>query len=294
MMKLTALLPLLIFSTLLSASTWANPHQPLQIIVYNPGENSTFPVSSTLVSGKKHAILIDTQFEKKDAEALIKIIKKSGKKLTTIYISHGDPDYYFGLDTLLKAYPKVKVVATPQTVDHIVATQQAKLTYWGPLMRDQAPQKLVTPQKLEKDTLKLENERLEIKALTSPAQEYSYVWIPSIKTALGGALTYNNIHVWTADTQTKESRKQWVNTLDHMQALQPQNVVPGHYIGQRPTGDAAIKFTRDYLVRYEKVLDTSTSSTEVVSQMEQAYPGLPDTESLELGAKVNKGEMKWK
>ncbi len=42
---------------------------PLQLDVYNPQENAIFPVSSTLVSGPKEAILFDAQFSTKDGEA---------------------------------------------------------------------------------------------------------------------------------------------------------------------------------------------------------------------------------
>ena len=69
---------------------------PLIIGTYNPGEEAIFAVSSTLVQGKKEAVLIDAQFSAADARKVVEMIRKSGKKLTTIYISHSDPDYYFG------------------------------------------------------------------------------------------------------------------------------------------------------------------------------------------------------
>ena len=72
----------------------------LTLDVYNPGTHAIFPVTSVLVSGEKDAILVDAQFGKSQAEQVVEKIRASGKQLTTIYISHGDPDYYFGLDTL--------------------------------------------------------------------------------------------------------------------------------------------------------------------------------------------------
>ena len=59
------------------------------------------------------------------------MIRASGKKLSTIYISHGDPDFYFGLDTVLAAFPDAKVVASEPTVRHIKETVDGKLAYWG-------------------------------------------------------------------------------------------------------------------------------------------------------------------
>ena len=70
-------------------------------------------------------------------------------------------------------------------------------------------------------------------------------------------------------------------------------MVPGHYIGDRPTGDKAIRFTLDYLQSFEQALGAKKGSGYVIKTMTAAWPGLADVSSLELSAKVNSGEMKW-
>jgi len=80
-------------SVLLSSATAFSA--PLTVTVYNPGSKGIFPVASEIVSGDKESILIDAQFGVGDGQALVERLKKSGKKLTTIFISGGDPDYYF-------------------------------------------------------------------------------------------------------------------------------------------------------------------------------------------------------
>ena len=72
-----------------TAQTWA---AGLTLDVYNPGAAAVFPVTSVLVSGEKEAILVDAQFGKTQAAQVVEKIRASGKQLTTIYISHGDPD----------------------------------------------------------------------------------------------------------------------------------------------------------------------------------------------------------
>ena len=84
----------------------------------------------------EEAILVDAQFGKSQAEKVVEKIRASGKKLTTIYISHGDPDYYFGLETIKAVFPDAKVVATPPTVDHIKETMAAN---WRSGARSSAP-----------------------------------------------------------------------------------------------------------------------------------------------------------
>ncbi len=87
--------------TALAASNYVSAAD-LTINHYNPGENAIFPASSVLVSGEKELMLFDAQFSVKDGKKLVEQIKKSGKELSMIYISSGDPDYYFGLELLLR------------------------------------------------------------------------------------------------------------------------------------------------------------------------------------------------
>ncbi len=263
---------------------------PLHLDVYNPGENAIFPVSSTLVSGPKEVVLIDAQFSIKDGQKLVDMIKASGKELTKIIITSGDPDYYFGLEPLVNAFPSVSVVASPEVVSHIRATHEAKLNYWGPKMEDGAPGRIVIPQPTPETHFSVDGTPLELRH----SGEYAaYIWLPSEKTILGGTGVASGMHVWTADTQSVEKREAWRNVLTEMKALKPATVIPGHYLGTRPEGDKAVTFTQDYLVKFENALNTHKSSAEVISEMKGAYPELADEGSLELSAKVNTGEMKW-
>lgn len=202
----------------------------------------------------------------------------------------GDPDFYFGLQPLVKAFPNAKVVATQHVVDHIKATKDAKLAFWGPQMKDGAPTELVVPQVLASTTFMVDGEKIDIE---QPDSYAAYVWIPSAKTILGGTGVAWGIHVWTADTQTAESRKQWQETLVNMAAHKPERVIPGHYLGTPPAGTGAIDFTRDYLQRFEKALSVHKDSAGVISTLKKQYPNLAEESSLELSAKVNTGEMKW-
>jgi len=95
----------------------------LKLQVYNASENS-FGVASVIVSGKTDAVLIDAQFTLADAEKVAREIKNSGKKLTAIYVSYGDPDFYFGLEVFKKYFPEVTAYASTATVEHIKATAQ--------------------------------------------------------------------------------------------------------------------------------------------------------------------------
>lgn len=278
-----------------TAAAHAAPHaEPLTLEVYNPGGTSLFPVSSTIVAGKTEVLLIDAQFQRNDAEALVARIQATGKKLTTIYISHGDPDYYFGLDVIHRAFPEARIVATPQTVAHIRASKDGKLAYWGPILKDKAPQEVIVPAPLNGTHLTVDGQRLDI---TGPEPERRFVWVPSVRAVVGGIPVAANIHVWMADTQTPASRQQWQKTLKAITTLQPRTVVPGHYLpnpdGSAPTTLAAVSFTQAYLQTFEQAAARAGDSTQLIAAMKHHYPQLGESASLELGAKVVKGELKW-
>lgn len=277
--------------TLVSFTTLAHAASPLTMEVYNPGEKSVFPVSSEIVSGEKEVVLIDAQFQGNDAEQLIQKINATGKTLTTVYISHSDPDFYFGLDKIKAAFPQAKIVATPETIAAIEASKEGKLAYWGPILKENAPQSVVVPQPLQGNSFMVDGQKIEVKG---PTPDRTYVWIPALKAVVGGVpVAGNNIHLWVADTQTPQSRADWQQTLESIKALKPKVVVPGHFLPGAPQTLESVTFTQNYLTTLEKALPKAKDSAQLIAVMKKQYPDLKDESSLELGAKVLKGEMKW-
>ena len=271
----------------------ASAAEQLKMEVYNPGEKSIFPVSSEIISGKTEVALIDAQFQRNDAEALVKKIKQSGKKLTTIYISQADPDFYFGLDVITKAFPQAKVLATPQTIEEIEATKDGKMAYWGPILKENAPGKVIVPQALQGKSFTIDGQQIDVEGLDGPSPEKTFVWIPSLKAVVGGVAVSGNIHLWVADTQTAESRQHWLTTLEKIKALKPVTVVPGHYLDNAPQTLASVTFTQNYLTTLNTEIPKAKDSAELIAAMKKHYPELKDESSLELSAKVLKNEMKW-
>lgn len=282
-----------LMSAALAATVGGAAAAPLKLDVFNPGEAAIFPVASVLVTGAKDAVLIDAQFSRGEAVKLVEKIRASGKRLTTVYVSHSDPDFYFGLDVIHAAFPDAKIVATPQTIAGIEKKKDAKVAYWSPILKENAPKSIIVPQPLQGDTIKLEGETLKIEGLNGATPDRSYVWIPSIKAIAGGVVVFNGLHVWTADTQSAESRKNWLATLDHIASLKPTTVVPGHFKVGAPLTPDSVAFTRDYLVRFEAETTKAANSAALIARMKELYPDAGLNGALETGSKVAKGEMKW-
>jgi glyoxylase-like metal-dependent hydrolase (beta-lactamase superfamily II) len=287
----------MIRTTILAASLAvafaAQAAQPLTVTIYNANGNS-FNVNSTLVYGEKEAMVIDAGFTRADGLRIAANVLDSGKQLTTIYVSQADPDYYFGVEALKEVFPQADVVTTPAVLEKLTAKMAGKIAFWGPKMGANAPRKPVAPRALVGNTLTLEGQTIEIRGTQGVLAHRPYAWIPSIKAIVGNIGVFGGMHVWTADTQSVAERAAWVAQLDDMAALKPELVVPGHMTASAKVDASAIAFTKDYLQTFEKNLTTSKDSASVIAAMKKSYPQVTDgAGSLELGAKVNKGEMKW-
>lgn len=266
--------------------------EKLTLDVFNASENS-FGVASVIVSCKTDAILIDAQFTLADAETVATKIKDSGKKLTAIYVSHGDPDFYFGLEVFKKYFPDVTAYASPATIEHIKATAQKKLEVWGGRLGKAITSNVVLPQVLQGNHFDLEGVKLEVIGLDEfPSR--TFVWIPSIKAVIGGINVFGNtFNVWMADTQTPEARKNWITVLDKIIFLNPAIVIPAHAKEDAAFNLASVKHTSDYIRFYEGALKTNKTSEALINAVKSKYPNLTFDIALQIGAKVNTGEMKW-
>src|SRR5437899_93231 len=265
--------------------TWKN---------FPAGEHGFFR-APVLISGARDAVLIDGGFTLPDGKALAEAIKASGKKLTTIYISQSDPDYYFSLAPIKAAFPEAKVIAASATIAAIKANVEKKLATWGPQLKENGPQALgdiVMPETFDGRTLTLEDHIIEITDAEGIANR-RYLWVPSLNAIFGGVLVFSGVHVWTADTQGAEARAAWVKNLDAMAARKLEVVVPGHMAPSAATDASAIRYTRDYLVAFEDELAKAVDSAALIAAMTKRYPDAGMGVALQIGAKVAKGEMKW-
>lgn len=265
----------------------------LEYKIYRAGEDG-FSLASILVMGKTDAVLIDAQFTKDDALKVVEEIKQSKKDLKVIYISHGDPDYYFGLPVIAQAFPNAKIYASKPTINHIVKTYQNKLETWRPKLGTNAPDFVILPELLKDNTIRLEDKELRIMGLDSANPERSYVWVPSIKAIFGGINLSDKEHIWMADSAAKKDRLAWLNILSNMEKLDAQIIIPSHSAQGSKNDRSVIEFTKNYVTTYNNAVLKSKDSKELIEIMAKAYPQFDkESFSLSLGAKVSKGEMKW-
>jgi len=255
-----------------------------------------FPVGSknktaTLVTGENEALLVDAGFTRADGHRLAAAVLDSGKTLTTVFVSHADPDFYFGAEVVADAFPDAAFVATPLVIEHIQHSYEGKLKAWQALGAN-LPTRLVELSALTGD-LVLEGHRFELKGGPAALPDRNYLWQPESRAVLGGVLVFAREHVWVADTAAPEQRAAWIALLDEMAALDPDLVVPGHRLPDAPADATAITGTREYLVAFEEELAAAADGATLTEALVKRYPDHGMLIAAQIGAKVAKGEMSW-
>ncbi|WP_086840882.1 MBL fold metallo-hydrolase [Amycolatopsis kentuckyensis] len=247
--------------------------------------------TATLITGETDALLVDAAFTRADGHRLAAAVLDSGKTLTTVFVSHADPDFYFGAEVLADAFPEAKFVATPLVIDHIRHSYEGKLKAWAALGAN-LPTRLVDLEPLTGD-LALEGHEFQLKGAPAGLPDRHYLWQPEQRVIVGGVLLFAREHVWVADTPKPEQRDAWIRLLDEMTALDPQLVVPGHRLPDAPADATAISGTREYLVAFEEELTNAADGASLTDALVKRYPDHGMLIAAQIGAKVAKGEMSW-
>lgn len=274
------------------ATSGAASAAPLTVQVINADAGS-FHVNAALVTGPTEAVVIDTGFTRADALRIAARVLDSGKTLTTVFISNADPDFFFGAEVLKQLFPQARVLTSPAVRDKIQAKMAGKVAFWGPKLGANAPRQPLLPDALTGTTLTVDGEAIELRGTGGALAHRPWMWIPSSRAIVGNIAVFGQLHVWTADTPKAAEREAWRAQLADMLALQPAIVVPGHMAAGTALDAGSIRYTLDYLTRFETELPKAANAAALIATMQQAYPQAGLAIALDIGAKVNKGEMAW-
>ncbi len=239
---------------------------PLEIQSYS-AKNSGIAEISVIILGEKEAVLIDSQWKPSDAKEVAKMIADSGRELTHILITHGHPDHYWGLGTILETFPKAKVLARNGIRSEIANQFAAKWIHWQPLMGDDIPLTPVVPDVLEGDKLMLEGKEIRIIDLPPHEVENSVVYyVPSEQALITGDLIFSKMHAYFADLNNPLG---WIEVLQLMKTIGPvKTIYPGH----GPVGDASlIDESIHYMEVYQSYAKPGVPLPEIVAGMTQDF-----------------------
>jgi glyoxylase-like metal-dependent hydrolase (beta-lactamase superfamily II) len=231
------------------------------------------PITSTLIFGEHDAVLVDAMMTVAEADALADWIALHNRNLETIYITHAHFDHFYGLGILLDRFPGARAIATPTTLNAMQSSftppieRLARRCFPG-----QIPTRLVSPEPYARDSFTLEDHEIRIieQGHTDSADTTS-LHVPSIELIVAGDVVYNECHMYVGDT-TPDSRKNWIEALDKLAALNATTVVAGHKKPGAPDSPSAIQDTKRYLQDYDRLQKSATSDKELFDQMTELYP----------------------
>jgi glyoxylase-like metal-dependent hydrolase (beta-lactamase superfamily II) len=232
------------------------------------------PTTATIVSGPTEAVLIDAQYLKEDVRDLGDLIERTGKKLTTIYLTHGHPDHYLGASPLLERFPEAKCVALPGVIEFMQKIHDDNMVQWRQLFDDASVMELPRPEPMEDRTLYVDGSPLKIiEVKQADIHPTTIVHIPAIDAVVAGDSIYNEIHQMLG-LSMPEDWQDWLETVDLVEKLNPRMIVAGH---RRPDGDdyavdTMIAQTRAYIQDFAAAYEVAKDAEDLMAIMTAKYP----------------------
>ena len=224
---------------------------------------SSLHKTSVLVTGETEALVVDAAFTRADGHRIVAEVLDSGRTLTTVVITAGDPDFYFGAEVIADAFPNARFVAPADVIDHIAHSYTAKLVAWAHLGVN-LPTRLISIETLAVDSLSVDGTSIEVRSSSALLGDRGwYLFEPASRSLFGGVLLFGDLHVWTADAATPELRAEWRRVLDDLEALAPTFVAAGHRAADGPTDTSSIAHTRTYLETFERIVTDSADAAAV-------------------------------
>jgi len=247
-----------------------------------------FWVNSVILEGTHEVMLIDAQLTKTNAERVLTEIKKTKKPLSLIYISHEHADHFLGLEVFKESYPTVRIIANSAVVDRINKVYREKIEKWKTILGPGATSQVVAIEKFDGNSFRFENSKIEVlRNIQGDTDENTMLWIPGQRILITGDVLFNNMHVYTAETDSK-AREKWLNSLNKIRELKPSVVIPGHSkVGAPLDATTAVNFTESYLLVFEEELKKAKDPDSLINTMKERFPSADLLLAIERGAKAN-------
>ena len=251
------------------------------------------PISSTLISGKRDAVLVDTAITVDQNQQLVDWIAHSGKNLTAIYATHGHGDHFFGVNTIQKKFPKARFVATSEVI--AVMRKQASVpvleSYWKPRFPGQIDSTLLIADELKDGVLELEGEQLiSVPLGHTDTDSTTCLHVPSIGLAVCGDALYNDVHLHLGESNA-DGRKEWIAALDTIESLKPVAAIAGHKRPGAADTPNNIEATRKYIRDFDRLASHTQTARELYNEMLAIYPERVNPAVLWISAQAVKSGM---
>jgi glyoxylase-like metal-dependent hydrolase (beta-lactamase superfamily II) len=276
-----------LFFLISSPSAFADGQHEFSIKVFTSVDDQ-FWTNSVIIEGTHEVMLVDAQLTKTNAERVLQQIKETKKPLSIIYITHEHADHFLGLEVFREAYPRVRIIANSTVVGRINKVYREKIDKWKTILGSGATSQVVAIEKFDGNFIGFESSKIEVlKNIQGDTDENTMLWIPAQRILITGDVLFNNMHLYTAETDTK-AREKWLNSLKKIRELKPSVVVPGHSkVGALLDANTAVDFTENYLLVFEEELKKAKDADSLITAMRERFPSADLLLAIERGAKAN-------
>src|SRR5260370_17950289 len=188
-------------------------------------------------------------------------------------ITQEDGEHFLGLEVFMEAYPRVRIIATSAVVARINKVYQEKIDKWQQLLGSGATSHVVAIEPFDGNVITFESSHIEVlQDIQGDTDANTMLWIPGQGLLIAGDVVFDNMHVYTAETDRK-ARGKWLSSLNTIRALQPSVVIPGHSKVEAPLdASTAVAFTETYLLAFEEALTKPKNSDGLIQAMKKRLP----------------------
>jgi glyoxylase-like metal-dependent hydrolase (beta-lactamase superfamily II) len=266
---------------------FAGSQHGVSIKVFTSSDDQ-FWTNSVMIEGAHEVMLVDAQLTKTNAERVLQEIKETRKPLSIIYITHEHADHFLGLEVFREAYPRVRIMATSAVVARIHKVYQEKIDKWKQLLGSGATSHVVAIEPFDGNVITFESTHIDVlQHIQGDTDANTMLWIPGQRLLIAGDVVFNDMHVYTAETDSK-ARVKWLSSLNTIRALQPSVVIPGHSnVGAPLDASTAVAFTETYLLAFEEELTKAKDPDNLIKAMKERFPSAGLLLAIERGATAN-------
>jgi glyoxylase-like metal-dependent hydrolase (beta-lactamase superfamily II) len=278
--------------TVLSYQVYVTPIIAMASKDLPPGQSrSTWsPISATLISGRHDAVLVDPLMTVEQGMAVADWVSTTGKNLTTVYITHGHGDHWFGLGAVRERFPGVRAAATPAVVEGMRrwSAPEVLQTFWQPRFPGQIPDDNPVADPMDGPFLELEGHPLiPVNVGHTDTDDTTVLHVPDLELVVAGDAVYNDVHQYLAESDS-QGRRDWLAALDIIEGLGPRAVVAGHKRQGKDDNPRAIGETRQYIRDFDRLDKETSTAEELYRQMLAMYPNRVNPGALWLSAQSAK------
>ena len=127
-------------------------------------------------------------------------------------------------------------------------------------------------EELEDNVIELEGHELVAVELGHTDTDYTTcLHAPSIGLVVAGDAVYNDVHLYLAESNA-QTRREWIDALDKIEALKPRAVVASHKRPENEDDPRTIEETRQYIRDFDRLAETTKTAQELYDRMLELYP----------------------